>query len=163
MPNQTTTTPPTKLRLAIAKSEHEKLIHSRRSLWSIRNLEEEWEKARERMARSRERISQQEDSRAAFLKRARQASRKHRAKCASRIAHSALMPIQAYHRNSEALAHRQRIIRLDPQSRLARAFDKHRGPHAWLKRQNSLQEQCSEAQAECRVDEPQVPQEELTG
>ncbi|KAJ7845159.1 hypothetical protein B0H14DRAFT_3455197 [Mycena olivaceomarginata] len=79
-----------------------------------------------------------EDVHAAFLERTCQASRKHRAK------------------NSEALALRQRIIRLE-------TFDKKHGPHAWLKRQNLLEERRAEAQAEGQVDEPQVPQEELTG
>ncbi|KAJ7836035.1 hypothetical protein B0H14DRAFT_3460913 [Mycena olivaceomarginata] len=66
-----------------------------------KNLEEEWEKARERMARYvnryRKKVLTQEDSRAvaAFLERAREASRKHRQK------------------NAAALAHRQRIIHLE--------------------------------------------------
>ncbi|KAJ7354138.1 hypothetical protein DFH08DRAFT_955550 [Mycena albidolilacea] len=147
MPNQTTTTPPTKSKHprkpSKAVSRTAATMTARRQAqarYRQKNLEEEREKDREHMARCvlRERISQQEDFRAAFLERAHQASRKHRAK------------------NSEALAHRQHIIRLE-------AFDKRHGPHAWLKRQNSLQEQRSEAQAERRVDEPQVPQEELTG
>ncbi|KAJ7671112.1 hypothetical protein B0H14DRAFT_3538270 [Mycena olivaceomarginata] len=78
-----------------------------------KNLEEEREKARERMARYRKKVLTQEDSgaAAAFLERAGEASRKHRQK------------------NAAALAHRQRIIRLE-------AYNRKHGHHAWLKRHN---------------------------
>ncbi|KAJ7743974.1 hypothetical protein B0H14DRAFT_2637353 [Mycena olivaceomarginata] len=118
MPNQTTTTPPTKSKQSAQppQTKQGSLVHGCHydcpaagsgSLSPKVNTKNSFthaahsgvsetskksgRKARERMARFRERISQQEDSRAAFLERARQASRKHRAKCASRIAHSALM------------------------------------------------------------------------
>ncbi|KAJ7300381.1 hypothetical protein DFH08DRAFT_825272 [Mycena albidolilacea] len=166
MPNQTAETPPTTLKQSAPRKPSKAVSRTAATMTARRqaqaryrqkNLEEEREKARERMARYRERISQQEDSRVAFLERARQASHKHRAKCALLVAHSALTLIRVYYRNSEALAHRQRIIRLE-------VFDKkHNRPHAWLKRQNLLEERRAEAQAERRVDEPQIPQEELTG
>ncbi|KAJ7310127.1 hypothetical protein DFH08DRAFT_974481 [Mycena albidolilacea] len=147
MPKKTTKTPSTTSKQSVPRKPSKAVSRTAATMIARRqaqaryrqkNLEEEREKARERMARYRERISEQEDVHAAFLERARQASRKHRAK------------------NSEALALRQRIIRLE-------TFDKKHGPHAWLKRQNLLEERCAEAQAEGQVDEPQVPQEELTG
>ncbi|KAF8163889.1 hypothetical protein K438DRAFT_1775795 [Mycena galopus ATCC 62051] len=87
-----------------------------------RNLEEEREKARARMARHWARVLTQADRGEDFRARAREASRKHRE-----------------NRNGPALAHRQRVICMEEYGR------KH-GPRAWLVRQNLLEERRAEAQ-----------------
>ncbi|KAJ7834837.1 hypothetical protein B0H13DRAFT_1913885 [Mycena leptocephala] len=86
-----------------------------------KNLEEERDKARERMAKHRERINQQEDLAAVSRARAREASRAFR------------------QRNATTLAHRQRIIRME-------AYGKKHGHRAWLQRQQLLEERRAEAQ-----------------
>ncbi|KAJ7738291.1 hypothetical protein B0H14DRAFT_3516067 [Mycena olivaceomarginata] len=107
-----------------------------------KNLDEEREKARERMARYaslamlREKAFRQEGRGAAFFERAREASRKHREK------------------NAAALAHRQRILRLE-------AYDRKHGHHAWLERHNLCEERRAAAQeAPPSDDEPQEDMEE---
>ncbi|KAJ7352107.1 hypothetical protein DFH08DRAFT_805388 [Mycena albidolilacea] len=96
-----------------------------------KNLDEEREKARERMARLREKVLRQEGRGAAFFERAREASRKHREK------------------NAAALAHRQRILRL-------KAYDRKHGHHAWLERHNLREERRAAAQeAPLSNDDPQ--------
>ncbi|KAJ7887326.1 hypothetical protein B0H14DRAFT_3430814 [Mycena olivaceomarginata] len=84
-----------------------------------RNLEQEREKARVRMAR--ERVLEDPALAADFRARSCEASRKFRAK------------------NTAGLAHRQRIIRLE-------AYSRKHGHHAWLKRQNLLEARRAEAQ-----------------
>ncbi|KAJ7831427.1 hypothetical protein B0H13DRAFT_1915451 [Mycena leptocephala] len=90
-------------------------------MFTGRNLEEERDKARERMAKHRERINQQEDLAAVSRARAREASRAFR------------------QRNAANLAHRQRIIRME-------AYGKKHGHRAWLQRQQLLEERRAEAQ-----------------
>ncbi|KAJ7805129.1 hypothetical protein B0H14DRAFT_2611606 [Mycena olivaceomarginata] len=95
------------------------------------NLDEEREKARERMARLRKKVLRQEGRGAAFFERAREASRKHRKK------------------NAAALAHRQRILRL-------KAYDRKHKHHAWLEHHNLREERCAAAQeAPLSNDDPQ--------
>ncbi|KAF8134660.1 hypothetical protein K438DRAFT_1997696 [Mycena galopus ATCC 62051] len=103
-----------------------------------KNLEQEREKARKRMARSgfliifftsltmlpsshRDKVLQQDDLADDFRARAREASRRFRQK------------------NGTSLAHRQCIIRLG-------AYEKKHGHRAWLARQKELQERREAAQ-----------------
>ncbi|KAJ7754408.1 hypothetical protein B0H14DRAFT_3512553 [Mycena olivaceomarginata] len=89
-----------------------------------KNLDEERSKARERMARLRDRVMDQADLAEDFRARAREASRRYREK------------------NAKALAHRQKIIRM----RHVRTYEARHGRHAWLKRQNELEQRRAEAQ-----------------
>ncbi|KAJ7895836.1 hypothetical protein B0H13DRAFT_2338609 [Mycena leptocephala] len=88
-----------------------------------KNLEEERDKARERMARHRERMREtaNSDLTEGFRARARAASRTFREK------------------HAKNLAHRQRIIRME-------AYGKKHGHHAWLERHQLLEQRCAEAQ-----------------
>ncbi|KAJ7822555.1 hypothetical protein B0H14DRAFT_3470685 [Mycena olivaceomarginata] len=86
-----------------------------------RNLEEEREKARECMARHRQKIQDDEDLAREFRARACEASKTYR------------------HRNAAMLAHRQRIIRME-------AFNKKHGHRAWLERCTQLEERRAAAQ-----------------
>ncbi|KAJ7850176.1 hypothetical protein B0H14DRAFT_3452100 [Mycena olivaceomarginata] len=85
-----------------------------------KNLEEEQEKARARMARLREKVMQEDDLAEDFRARAREATN------------------LTYGMNASALAHRQRIIRME-------AFGKKHGHHAWLERHNLREERRAEA------------------
>ncbi|KAJ7678298.1 hypothetical protein DFH06DRAFT_1317080 [Mycena polygramma] len=82
-----------------------------------KNLEEERDKARMRMARLRERINEQEELVEDFRERARQASAKH----------------------AGTIAHHHRILRLE-------AYKKKHGHHAWLERRQQLEARRAEAQ-----------------
>ncbi|KAJ7808141.1 hypothetical protein B0H14DRAFT_3881643 [Mycena olivaceomarginata] len=87
-----------------------------------RNLDEEREKGRARMARHREKILEQGEQAEEFRARAREASRRFRQK------------------NAKNLAHRQRILRLE-------AYGKKHGPRAWLERRKLLDERRADAEA----------------
>ncbi|KAJ7811811.1 hypothetical protein B0H14DRAFT_3479429 [Mycena olivaceomarginata] len=86
-----------------------------------KNLDEERDKARERMARHRERVMDQAELAEDFRARAREASRRYREK------------------NGKALAHRQRVIRMS-------TYETRHGRHAWLKHQNELEQRRAEAE-----------------
>ncbi|KAJ7018788.1 hypothetical protein C8F04DRAFT_1198460 [Mycena alexandri] len=85
------------------------------------NLEEEREKARNRMARLREKVSNDKKHAEEARARARAASRTYR------------------ERHASALAHRQRIIRME-------AYGKKYGHRAWLERRQQLEARRAEAQ-----------------
>ncbi|KAJ7349991.1 hypothetical protein DFH08DRAFT_958924 [Mycena albidolilacea] len=93
-----------------------------------RNLEEEREKGRERMARHREKIMERAELAQEFRARARDASRRF------------------HQKNGPNLAHRQRIICLE-------AYSKKHGPWAWIERQRQLEERRAEAQEQAELQE----------
>ncbi|KAJ7484054.1 hypothetical protein B0H11DRAFT_1914534 [Mycena galericulata] len=86
-----------------------------------RNADELREKARERMAKVRQRNSEDVSLADAARARAREDSKKYREK------------------HADALAHRKRIMRMD-------AFEKKHGHHAWAERQKKIEDQRREAQ-----------------
>ncbi|KAJ7357931.1 hypothetical protein DFH08DRAFT_801806 [Mycena albidolilacea] len=97
---------------------------------ALRNLDEEREKGRARMARHREKILEQGEQAEEFRARAREASRRFRQK------------------NAKNLAHRQRILRLE-------AYGKKHRPRAWLERRKLLDECRADAEAVaeyCRIE-----------
>ncbi|KAJ7875566.1 hypothetical protein B0H14DRAFT_2568713 [Mycena olivaceomarginata] len=86
-----------------------------------KNLDEEQDKARERMAKLRQRVNKDESLAEEFYTRTRKASRTFR------------------QRHADTLAHRQRIIRME-------AYGKKHGHRAWLERRQQLEARRAEAQ-----------------
>ncbi|KAJ7911145.1 hypothetical protein B0H13DRAFT_2328586 [Mycena leptocephala] len=128
-PQEAPNTPPTKRRSPATMAARRQASARYRE----KNLEEERDKARERMARHRARVKGQDELAEEFRARARAASRTFRAK------------------NAKNLAHRQRIIRME-------AYGKKHGHRAWLERQQLQEERRAEAR---ELEEDRKREEEL--
>ncbi|KAJ7798668.1 hypothetical protein B0H14DRAFT_2617745 [Mycena olivaceomarginata] len=116
--------------------------HQASARYRQKNLDEEQDKARERMARHRDRVMDQAKLAEDFRARAREASRRYREKWEGSMSMSACLIHFRFFlsRNCKALAHRQRIICMS-------TYEARHGRHAWLKHQNELEERRAEVEA----------------